>query len=135
MIEAYNFLALNHDPGDEIFLFGFSRGAYTVRALAGLISKAGIIDRGSLEHSAGLYRAYQGGGVALDKFMKEFQLLYKKGEPNIKVVGCWDTVGSLGIPKTWLTWFTQANNHDAFFDTSLSTSEIPFFAPPLCISF
>ena len=35
--EAYTFLALNYEPGDEVFLFGFSRGAYTVRSLAGLI--------------------------------------------------------------------------------------------------
>lgn len=43
--ELYTFLAKNYDPGDRIFLFGFSRGAYTIRALGGLIAQLGIIDR------------------------------------------------------------------------------------------
>lgn len=131
MIEAYNFLALNYDTGDEVFLFGFSRGAYTARALAGLISTAGIIDRGSLEHSPGLYRAYQEGEAALAKFEAEFRSLYTARDAKIMVVGCWDTVGSLGIPQTWLTWFKESNTRDQFFDTDLSDSEIPP-APLFC---
>ncbi len=42
---AYQFLVLNHEPGDEIFVFGFSRGAYTARSLCGLIRKCGILRR------------------------------------------------------------------------------------------
>lgn len=42
---AYRFLVLNYDPGDEIFVFGFSRGAYTARSLCGLIRKCGILRR------------------------------------------------------------------------------------------
>lgn len=41
--EIYSFLALNYEPGDRIFLFGFSRGAHTVRAVAGMIAKIGIV--------------------------------------------------------------------------------------------
>ena len=41
---ALHFLAINHQPGDELFIFGFSRGAYTVRALAGFIQYSGILD-------------------------------------------------------------------------------------------
>lgn len=123
VIEAYNFLALNYAAGDEIFLFGFSRGAYTARALAGLVSAAGVLDRGSLERSRGLYNAYQEGKVAA--YQAEYSLYANRVDARIRVVGCWDTVGSLGIPQTWLTWFTQANKHDEFFDTNLSDSETP----------
>ena len=43
--EAYRAIIFNYEPGDQIFLFGFSRGAYTARSLAGLIRKAGILPR------------------------------------------------------------------------------------------
>lgn len=43
VIEAYNFIALNYNPGDQIFCFGFSRGAYTARAVAGLVTDIGIV--------------------------------------------------------------------------------------------
>ena len=44
VVEAYKFLVFNHEPGDEIFIFGFSRGAYTARSFAGLIHHSGIIN-------------------------------------------------------------------------------------------
>ena len=43
VIEAYNFIVLNYNPGDQIFCFGFSRGAYTARAVAGLVTDIGIV--------------------------------------------------------------------------------------------
>jgi uncharacterized protein (DUF2235 family) len=58
--KAYRFIVLNYDPGDEIFVFGFSRGAYTARSLCGLIRKAGIMQRGEFEHigkAIDLYRS------------------------------------------------------------------------------
>lgn len=100
VIEAYNYLAINYAAGDEIILFGFSRRAYTARALAGLISSAGIIDTGSLEWSHDLYQAYRRGTEELDKFQTKNQFKYKINDAKIRVIGCWDTVGSLGIPKT-----------------------------------
>ena len=45
LIDLYSFLALNYRAGDRIFLFGFSRGAFTVRTLAGIITKCGLLDR------------------------------------------------------------------------------------------
>ena len=45
---GYRFLALNYDPGDEIFVFGFSRGAYTARSLVGMIGRVGLLTRESL---------------------------------------------------------------------------------------
>ncbi|KAK6349348.1 hypothetical protein TWF730_010096 [Orbilia blumenaviensis] len=58
VIEAYNFVALNYSPGDQIFCFGFSRGAYTARAIAGLISDIGICGREYLHEFPELWAIY-----------------------------------------------------------------------------
>ena len=59
VIEAYNFLVLNYNLGDEIFCFGFSRGAYTARAVAGLVTDIGIISPKDLQDFPDLYALYQ----------------------------------------------------------------------------
>ncbi|KAK8025777.1 hypothetical protein PG990_003600 [Apiospora arundinis] len=59
VIEAYNFIVLNYAPGDEIFCFGFSRGAYTARAVAGLVNDIGVISPRDLQDFPDLYKLYQ----------------------------------------------------------------------------
>lgn len=59
VIEAYNFIVLNYNPGDQIFCFGFSRGAYTARAVAGLVTDIGIIRPRDMQDFPDLYRLYQ----------------------------------------------------------------------------
>ena len=59
VIEAYNFLVLNYTPGDEILCFGFSRGAYTARAVAGLVNDIGIISPRDMQDFPDLYALYQ----------------------------------------------------------------------------
>jgi hypothetical protein len=49
LLEAWTFLNLNYEPGDQLYLFGFSRGAYTVRSLAGLLRKIGILRRAHVD--------------------------------------------------------------------------------------
>lgn len=56
--EAYVWLCLNWIPGDEIFIFGFSRGAFTARAISGLVNQLGIIDRINLGSFQSIYDAY-----------------------------------------------------------------------------
>lgn len=56
---AYRFLVLNYQPGDEIFIFGFSRGAYTARSLCGLIRKCGIVRRGCFDKIPEAMRIYR----------------------------------------------------------------------------
>src|SRR6478752_6427847 len=61
IIDAYTWLIQNFDAGDEIFIFGFSRGAYTARSLSGLISKCGVLKLGaplSIEQLYDRYRLY-----------------------------------------------------------------------------
>ncbi len=45
ILAGYRFLALNYDPGDEIYVFGFSRGAYTARSLVGMVGRVGLLTR------------------------------------------------------------------------------------------
>lgn len=56
---AYRFLVLNYEPGDEIFVFGFSRGAYTARSLCGLVRKCGIVRRDCFEHIVDAMKLYR----------------------------------------------------------------------------
>ena len=57
--DAYRFLSLNYDSGDEIYLFGFSRGAYTVRSLAGMIYCSGLLDRPHITRASEAYELYR----------------------------------------------------------------------------
>jgi len=102
--EAYRFLVENyeHDDGDKIFLFGYSRGAYTARVLAGLIHIIGIINKRNLNLLDYAYRAYKRAAEdpekRSDKSLREIGL-YKKvldtPETSIEFIGLFDTVASV----------------------------------------
>ncbi|KAF8310057.1 uncharacterized protein EI90DRAFT_3161466 [Cantharellus anzutake] len=108
--DAYAFIAQNYCAGDEIFLFGFSRGAYTARMVAMFIGEIGVLDRGEMDHFAEIFISYQKRGktddpkqgAEYDDILKPFQSggLAKVGEKpfSIKVMGVFDTVGALGLP-------------------------------------
>jgi uncharacterized protein (DUF2235 family) len=117
------FLALNWEQGDEIYLFGFSRGAYTARALAGVIAQAGIPASIKLaEHHWDRYqqmaklRPKRGTPRGSEEWKKAEQEIAKIREQflhlarnvdddgnwqdvRLKCVGVWDTVGSYGVPS------------------------------------
>lgn len=96
--QLYTSIALNYDPGDELYLFGFSRGAYTVRSLAGLIHACGIVPRHRLHDVHEAYEAYRSGNPMRVYF-------FRKGErTEIAALVCFDTVGALGVPKTVFGW-------------------------------
>lgn len=107
--EAYIFLCLNYTPGDEIYLFGFSRGAYTVRSLAGLINYSGLLQRPDISKSSQAYKIYR--IVDAEKRKKEadeFRQENKIEQVPIKLLGCWDTVGALGAPD-FIPWISLDN--------------------------
>lgn len=96
--KAYRFLSLNYMEGDEIYLFGYSRGAYTVRSLAGLIYCSGLPKRQNIRHIPRAYEIYRDRGIApSDQIAKQFRSDYGENVP-ITLLGCWDTVGELGVP-------------------------------------
>ena len=103
--DMYTFLVLNYEPGDEIFLFGFSRGAYTARSIAGLIRNCGILKPGFLsliDKAYDLYRDRNEYSAPDSDLMVAFRKNYTwENVTPIKFIGVWDTVGSLGIPLPW----------------------------------
>jgi uncharacterized protein (DUF2235 family) len=96
--DAYRFLSINYQPGDEIYLYGFSRGAYTVRSLAGLIRCSGLLERNKIRQAGKAYEIYRNNNIEPDdKAAIEFRQK-NSNDVRITLLGCWDTVGALGIP-------------------------------------
>lgn len=103
IVNAYKFIVWNYEPGDELYLFGFSRGAYTVRSLAGLIRRCGILKNQDLRLIQAAYNFYRDRSQesrAGEKRSENFIAQNSYPDPQIKFLGVWDTVGALGIPHT-----------------------------------
>lgn len=118
---AYDFLCFNYQAGDEIYLFGFSRGAYTVRSLAGLIRVAGgLLPRDEVAKVPDVYAVYRK-NCSLNRKEQEIKALSSDVRPaKITVLGCWDTVGSLGVPRTLPLLSRFLNKKYEFHDCQLS---------------
>lgn len=121
VLAAYGFLVAHYAPGDRIYLFGFSRGAFTVRVLAGLIHKVGLIspEQANLAGSGFVaYKQYsdtgrgndiddmkegfdEDGPLAKDKFdlAAQFARITSTRWPTVHFIGVWDTVASVIVPR------------------------------------
>ena len=112
---AYGFLASRYRPGDRIFLFGYSRGAFAVRSLAGLIDRVGLLqpDHATVRNVSQAYRHYR--YTPDSAAAAAFRRAYCHDDVHIELVGVWDTVKALGLrlPLLWrLTEPTYAfHNH------------------------
>ncbi|PKC04290.1 hypothetical protein RhiirA5_502872 [Rhizophagus irregularis] len=107
--EGYRFIVDHYHPDDDIWLFGFSRGAYTARCIAGMLRNCGILNREinpdqidkSVDLAYGFYRdrdlAKHPEAKASEEFKKSFSYPDSK-KPIIKFLGLWDTVGAHGLP-------------------------------------
>jgi Uncharacterized alpha/beta hydrolase domain (DUF2235) len=102
VIACYRFLAQNFEPGDEIFIFGFSRGAYTARSVAGMLAGVGLVTKVALveERLPEAVHLYQGTkmpegafGESVDEFKHDHCHAAK-----VTFLGVFDTVGALGVP-------------------------------------
>lgn len=99
--ECYRFLVERYEPGDEIYLFGFSRGAFTARSTAGLVRNAGILRRehaGRVEDAYRLYRKRAEDARPDGVEARLFRRVHSHPDAPVHCIGVWDTVGSLGIP-------------------------------------
>ena len=119
---AYRFIVENFAEGDELFLFGFSRGAFTARSTAGLVRNAGILkgqfaDR--IDDAYALYRKRTAAPRGIESQL--FRRTYSR-ETRIRFIGVWDTVGALGIPLSGLPLIDAFNRRYQFHDTDLSTT-------------
>jgi uncharacterized protein (DUF2235 family) len=144
--EAYRFLLFNYEPGDHIFAFGFSRGAFTARSFVGFIRHAGILNVDSakeIDRAIELYRAvFKGDGDDAPRTLEfrsrfssqvcvsEWDHDWRKQNCSdfdpatpileIKYVGVWDTVAALGCPKL-IPGATWINRKFRFHDAKLTS--------------
>jgi uncharacterized protein (DUF2235 family) len=122
MLNAYRFLICNYEPGDEIYLFGFSRGAFTVRSLAGMIRNCGILHRNAADKVGQAFGIYSSRRFDTHPRMVEATMFRKTYSVcdliPIKFMGVWDTVGALGNPLMLNGIFTKRHS---FHDHKLSS--------------
>lgn len=114
IMAAYGWLANHYRPGDRIFLFGYSRGAFAVRSLSGLIARIGLLKpRYATERYMRLaWRYYQSGGSA--RILAAFHHRRCHEKVPIRLLGVFDTVMALGIrlPVLWLLTEPRYRFHD-----------------------
>ncbi|KAK7589992.1 hypothetical protein V3481_008955 [Fusarium oxysporum f. sp. vasinfectum] len=126
--QIYDFISNNYEPGDELFFFGFSRGAFTVRSVAGLVCDVGVLSAVHMSRFTEMWEAYRA-NTSGEPFRNSAWYRNNKEElgltdVRVKVVGVWDTVGALGIPE-WpvVSWATKAglpiNMRYAFHNTKV----------------
>lgn len=95
---CYGFIADNYKEGDEILLFGFSRGAYIARALGGLIGRIGLMRKHEMDRFGEVWNWYW--QKKKDRHLADLDALapHRLRDVEIECIGVWDTVGALGIP-------------------------------------
>ena len=137
------FICNNFARDDEIFLFGFSRGAFTARSVAGLIAGVGLLTKSGLPYLAEVFKDFENRknpnyqpanpdspfpnkpSVSDPSYEEELEKRdLTRLDIDIKVVGVFDTVGSLGIPRIpWLERLhlqTRSTKEFLFYDTNLN---------------
>jgi uncharacterized protein (DUF2235 family) len=123
--DAYRWIVENYDPGDELFLLGFSRGAYTARSTAGLVRNVGVLRRGNADRVDDAYRLYRDWAsrphdVEAELFRRSYSHETATFQTRIRFIGVWDTVGALGIPWSGVPLVDRVNRRWSFHDTQLS---------------
>jgi uncharacterized protein (DUF2235 family) len=120
--DAYAFLVNNFQAQDEIFLFGFSRGAYTARSLAGLIGTIGLLPKQSMGDFLDAWAYYKLTREQRRPYETTFEQRFRgrRSDVPVKCLGVWDTVGSLGIPTDGLFgWLHPCRSVYQFLDVEL----------------
>ncbi|WP_298291910.1 DUF2235 domain-containing protein [Thiomonas sp.] len=120
--DLYLFVVQNYTPGDQLFLFGFSRGAYTVRSVAGLIRNCGILRPQHVTQLGAAYALYRDRTPDSHPNAARsvaFREAYSWPDAPIDMIGVWDTVGALGIPVTPLRFWSKPFYE--FHDVTLSS--------------
>ena len=134
IIRAYEWLIEHYNIGDELFIFGFSRGAYTARSLSGFISKCGLLAAGAPLSVDELYARYRRASAV--RTIRDLLVEQKEGKSefpleerwilkysqaiDIDFLGVWDTVGALGLPFGNLPIFGKADMQ--FLNTGIRVS-------------
>ena len=117
--DLYRFILYNYVDGDELYFFGFSRGAFTVRSLAGFMSRYGLVRKHDDYYVPEMYRCYAEG---IEKGSDEWKSVFVRADgseriqevrscPIIHFLGVWDTVGALGAPGLLGKMFKRDDHH------------------------
>ena len=120
--DGYRFIVQNYRRGDEIFLIGFSRGAYTVRCLAGLLNNCGVLKRERADCVPAAFDLYKTRAVKPgSKRAEQWRQAHtgSKARGPVHFIGVWDTLGALGIPTRVLAF---AQEKDLFYDPVLGSN-------------
>ena len=123
--DLYRFVVHNYTPGDDLYFIGFSRGAFTVRTLAGFMNKFGLLHKGDDYYTSDIYKLYESNADQdSDNWKRAFKYVESPHPcPPIKFIGVWDTVGSLG-PPGWIGHAAKFVGQDKykFHDISLNSN-------------
>jgi uncharacterized protein (DUF2235 family) len=98
--EAYSFLMQNYIEGDKICLFGFSRGSYTVRCLAGMLHKVGLLPAHNQAQVSFAYRMYKDDTPNGSAMSAEFKETFSQ-DVTVYFIGVWDCVASVSSSRPW----------------------------------
>jgi uncharacterized protein (DUF2235 family) len=121
VMDGYRFIIHNYERGDEIHLFGFSRGAYTVRSLCGLLNNCNILKKENsslVEEAFALYKnpKYSPNGT----YSNEWKLTNSiPNSAQVTFIGVWDTVGAMGLP---FSLFGLIGDKHLFYDNKLGSN-------------
>ncbi|KAJ3502100.1 hypothetical protein NLJ89_g9037 [Agrocybe chaxingu] len=121
--DGYKFLMQNYRAGDKICIFGFSRGAYTARALGGLLYKVGLLPRDNEAQVPFAYKMYKRTDEEGLKLCAGFKQTYCQSV-NIEFMGVWETVASVGVVMGRTLPFTNSNSSIKTFRHALSLDEV-----------
>ena len=127
---AYRFLVHNYRPGDQIYLFGFSRGAFTARSVGGLIRQCSIIRKEHADRISEGYKLYRDPTIHPDHpDAEQFRSDFSQEMPLVEFIGVWDTVGALGIPANRLIGAVKYWTVDKWFGKRIAASRLTVARP------
>lgn len=122
ILDAYRFLSHNYSEGDELYIFGFSRGSYTSMSLVGLIAKIGLVAKDDVFYLPQLFEFYKKSTELseVESFCQEKGVNCHR--PRVKLLGIFDAVGTLGIPVSGINRLASSAGlvESTFHDVRLS---------------
>lgn len=123
VMDGYRFLVHNYEPEDEIYLFGFSRGAYTVRSLCGLLNNCNILKGSESNRIVEAFELYKNPDhTPMDDHTVEWRNKYSiEGSNIVTFIGVWDTVGAMGLP---FSFFGLIKDQHRFYDNKLGSNVV-----------
>ncbi|TCD61534.1 hypothetical protein EIP91_008278 [Steccherinum ochraceum] len=129
---GYAFLMENYTKGDKICIFGFSRGAYTARALAGMLQKVGLLPPHNHQQIQFAYEMFKREDTEGLQLSEMFRRTFCR-DVDVEFVGVWDTVASVGIIPHYLPFITE-NNGIKYLRHALALDERRIkFLPSYCV--